>query len=167
MSVRTRPHGLRQKRPRAAASAMMPSSIFCRRSSTDLGRRRRSILAPLAPSGQPKSLNFVTPLRGLPRVRAIPFSSRRANHLPRASGLDDAGLAAVQGCSLDALTSLRLCRRPGVVEPQRRVEEERTKIAGRFGVDPVALKRVVAVTLPAYVVTPHPWRVPSEGGNRF
>jgi hypothetical protein len=57
--------------------------------------------------------------------------------------LDDAGLAAVLGCSLDVLTDLRLCRWPGAAEPRWTVGEDVARIAGHFGVDAQALQRVV------------------------
>jgi hypothetical protein len=41
------------------------------------------------------------------------------------------------------LTQLRLCRRPGQAAPGRTAEEDVAQIAGRFGVDPTALRRVI------------------------
>jgi hypothetical protein len=61
----------------------------------------------------------------------------------RRHGLDDAALAAVLGCPLDMLTSLRLCRRPGAAEPTRSAEQDVRAIAGHFGIDAPALRRVV------------------------
>jgi hypothetical protein len=58
-------------------------------------------------------------------------------------GLDDAALAAALGCAPAVLTQLRLCRRPGEAEPSRTVEEDVAQIAGRFGIDPAALRRAV------------------------
>jgi hypothetical protein len=58
-------------------------------------------------------------------------------------GLDDAGLAAVLGCTPNALTQLRLCRRPGVAEPGRTAEEDVAVSATRFGIDAAALRRIV------------------------
>jgi hypothetical protein len=41
----------------------------------------------------------------------------------RRHGLDDAGLAALLGCDVAALTDLRLCRRPGTAGPGRTEED--------------------------------------------
>jgi hypothetical protein len=57
--------------------------------------------------------------------------------------LDDAALAAVLGCAPSALADLRLCRRPGAAAPGRTAEEDLAEIAGRFGIDPAALGRIV------------------------
>jgi hypothetical protein len=64
----------------------------------------------------------------------------------RRHGLDDAGLAAVLGCDAAVLTDVRLCRRPGVAEPDRTTEEDIAAIAGRFGIDAAALRQVVEET---------------------
>jgi hypothetical protein len=57
--------------------------------------------------------------------------------------LDDAGLAAKLGCAVAGLTRLRLYRRPGAAEPERTAEEDVVDIAGRFGIDPATLRRIV------------------------
>jgi hypothetical protein len=64
----------------------------------------------------------------------------------QAHGLDEAGLAAVLGCPVAVLASLRLCRRPGVAEPERTAEEDIDGIAKRFNLDTPALRRVIADT---------------------
>ncbi len=56
--------------------------------------------------------------------------------------LDDAGLAAELGCPVAVLVRLRLCRRPGAVEPERTAEQDIEAIAGLFGIDPAALRRI-------------------------
>jgi hypothetical protein len=57
--------------------------------------------------------------------------------------LDDAGLAATLGCAPDLLTHLRLCRCPGIGEPDRTQAEDIAAIAGRFGLDATILARVL------------------------
>jgi hypothetical protein len=57
--------------------------------------------------------------------------------------LDDAGLAALLWCDVATPTHVRLCRRPGAVEPQRTAEDVDV-IAKRYGVDAAALARIVA-----------------------
>ena len=56
-------------------------------------------------------------------------------------GLDEAGLAAVLGCSARALTLLRLCRRPHPEPPA--FGRDILRIAQRFGADPTALAMAV------------------------
>jgi hypothetical protein len=54
---------------------------------------------------------------------------------------DDAALAAQVGCPVNVLTNLRLCQRPGGAQLQEGV----AMIAERFGLDAVALGRVLGV----------------------
>jgi hypothetical protein len=42
------------------------------------------------------------------------------------------------------VVALRLCRRPGAVEPDRTANEDVQEIARRFAVDAAALARIVA-----------------------
>jgi hypothetical protein len=56
-------------------------------------------------------------------------------------GLDDAGLAAALGCPTQELVMLRLCRAPRA-EPQE-FWDDVTRVAERFGLDPVRLAEVV------------------------
>jgi hypothetical protein len=56
---------------------------------------------------------------------------------------DGTTLAGLLGCTPAVLTQLRLCRRPGAAEPGRTAEEDLAAIAGPFGIDAVALRRVV------------------------
>ncbi|MBI1917673.1 MAG: hypothetical protein HYS12_23505 [Planctomycetes bacterium] len=74
------------------------------------------------------------------RVSSNPFffASMLAAYQER-HGLDDDGLAALLGCSLDVLTDLRLCRRPGAAAPRWTVEEDIARIAGHFSIDAAAL----------------------------
>jgi hypothetical protein len=58
--------------------------------------------------------------------------------------LDEPGLANVLGCPVAVLTSLRLCRKPGAAAPQRTAEQDIDDICRRFGVNPEALRRIVA-----------------------
>jgi hypothetical protein len=60
--------------------------------------------------------------------------------------LDDAALAALLGVTVRALTGLLLCRRPGTAASYQTAEEDITDIAGLFGIDPAALRRVVCET---------------------
>jgi hypothetical protein len=62
----------------------------------------------------------------------------------QAHGLDEPALAALLGCPVAALASVRLCRRPGAAEPDRTAEEDIQDIARRFGINPDALRQVVA-----------------------
>jgi hypothetical protein len=57
--------------------------------------------------------------------------------------LDDAALAATLGCIVAVLTRLRLCRRPGTAEPDWTADEGVAMIAGRFGIDATALRRIL------------------------
>jgi len=78
------------------------------------------------------------------RVLSDPFflASVLATYPARPS-LDDAELAAVLGCSVDVLTSLRLCRRPGAAQPGRTAAFDVAAMAARFGVAAAALRQVV------------------------
>src|SRR5262245_21665526 len=61
-------------------------------------------------------------------------------HLLR-HGLEDNALAAALGCAPDALTQLRLCRRPGAALPSRTAAEDVAEIAARFGLGAAARGR--------------------------
>jgi hypothetical protein len=60
------------------------------------------------------------------------------------NGLDDAGLAARLACAPAALTSLRLCRRPGAAAPDGSAAEDVRSLAAHHGLDDDALGRVLA-----------------------
>jgi hypothetical protein len=62
----------------------------------------------------------------------------------RRHNLDEAQLASLLGCQLAARPSVRLCRRPGAAEPDRGAEQDIDDICRRFGIDPAALRRVLA-----------------------
>ncbi|HEX5270535.1 MAG TPA: hypothetical protein VFW33_08625 [Gemmataceae bacterium] len=57
-------------------------------------------------------------------------------------GLDDAGLAALVGCPVAVLPSVRLCRTPRVDDPAA-FEDDVKVISDRFRLDAVALARIV------------------------
>jgi hypothetical protein len=72
--------------------------------------------------------------------------------------LDDGGLAQYLGCPVDTLTLLRLCRRPDV-EAQH-LQQDVSRISERFGVDPIALMRLLRE-----VATVEAMRDPHEGAR--
>jgi hypothetical protein len=79
------------------------------------------------------------------RVAADPFflGSLLADY-QRRHGLDEPALAALLRCSVAALASVRLCRKPGAAEPHRTAGQDIEDICRRFGCDAAALRRVVA-----------------------
>jgi hypothetical protein len=58
-------------------------------------------------------------------------------------GIHDPALAALLGCAPAVLTSLRLCRRPGIAEPDRSTEQDIGDIARRFGIDSEVLRLIL------------------------
>ncbi len=76
------------------------------------------------------------------RVATDPmFLANALAEYARSEGLDDAGLAAALGCPVGELTRLRLCGAPGAEPEQFRADV--ADIAGRFGIDPGTLTRIV------------------------
>jgi hypothetical protein len=58
--------------------------------------------------------------------------------------LDDAGLAALLGCPVAVLVSVRLCRMPGAAaDSGRNFDDDVKTIADRFRLDPAVLARIV------------------------
>jgi hypothetical protein len=56
--------------------------------------------------------------------------------------LDDAGLAALLGCAVAVLPSLRLCRMPGCA-PERDRDQDIKDICHRFRINPATLARIL------------------------
>src|SRR5687767_1708164 len=78
--------------------------------------------------------------------------ARRVSHDPyflasvfsayaRSERLDERGLAAALGCTVEALVPLRLCRRPLAETPIFR--DDVARIAARYEVNPVALAQII------------------------
>jgi len=76
-------------------------------------------------------------------VEVLVFLASVLATYPARHSLDDAALAAVLGCSVGVLTSLRLCRRPGAAQPGPTAALDVAAMAARFGVDAAALRQVV------------------------
>lgn len=76
------------------------------------------------------------------RVAADPeFLASALAEYARSEGVDDAGLAAALGCAPADLTRLRLCGNPRPDADRFRADV--AAIAGRFGIDPATLAKVV------------------------
>lgn len=76
------------------------------------------------------------------RVQDDPFFLASAlKDYAEGEGLDDFGLAALLGCSVETLDPLRLCRRPRPDPPWFRQDVDR--IVARFGVSASALAAIV------------------------
>lgn len=59
----------------------------------------------------------------------------------QSEGMDDTALAARLGCPVEALSPLRLCRRPHAEPP--RFRDDVARIAARFGLDADCLSEVL------------------------